>query len=176
MRNRAWNEGMIARILLFCVWLLAVASYGYLLFGVGEELKYAAGGALPFDLRPQGYSLSDALEYLRVLGEPGREIYRTKILPVDTIWPTAFAIAAIWSLVLLARRAGRRARFTLLPALFYMIADHWENQMILGLMNADPAEITAPQISILVTVTQIKFGFFALAALILIRALFRRRA
>ena len=173
---------MISRLVLGLIWLAALTSYCFLLFWAGAQLMEITKPHLayllhlPLDLWIFSYELSDLVRYLEVLGDEGRKIYREKFYPLDTVFVTSITIAVFWSTNLLHRRAGRRALFALLPIILYFIADHWENQMIQGLLAVQSDQIFEPQISMLQTVTRMKFALAIVAALILIRALFRRRA
>jgi len=70
-----------------------------ILFGLGATIIYLVmvlgtlrylsdlAGALPFDLRPSGYSQADTVGLLEALGGTGRHYYLTRQIPLDTLYP-----------------------------------------------------------------------------------------
>lgn len=162
---------MTARRLAWLLWALAAISYAVLVFWAGAKLIDAAGGALPFDLRPFGLGLEAAQAYLERLGPDGRAIYGRYVLPSDTVFPVLLGLALAYTSRLQFGRIG----LGVFLALCYVLADIWENSVILGIMQA-PALLDDAALGWLRLLTQAKFLFLALAlGLIALRAWHRRR-
>ena len=51
-----------------------------------------AGGGIPFDMRPGGYSFDDALVFLREITDAGRHFYLSTQHLLDMFYPTLLAI------------------------------------------------------------------------------------
>lgn len=81
-----------------------------ILFGLGTTIIYLVmvlgtlrylndlAGALPFDLRPSGYSQADTVGLLEALGGTGRHYYLTRQIPLDTLYPALLALTLISAL------------------------------------------------------------------------------
>src|SRR5690242_3413356 len=68
-------------------------------FGPLAHLTRIAGGLIPFDIRPRGYSFLDAHAFLEAIGEPGRRYYAFPELVIDTFYPPLYAVSrglALW--------------------------------------------------------------------------------
>lgn len=122
-------------------WLVFAATLAVYLAMVGWTLPgiaAAAGGLMPFDLRPAGYGPQEARAFLAALGDPGREIYLGPQRWLDAIYPALLAVVLGGAVLGLVRRRAPRA--VLLLAIFGgMAADYVENMHVASLLTAEGA-------------------------------------
>ena len=64
------------------------------------KIASAAGGAMPFDLRPWGYTPNEAEAFLVALSSEGRAFYTDVQLRLDTLYPP---LLALWTCASAAR-------------------------------------------------------------------------
>lgn len=77
----------------FVLFLLTMLVYTTMLtYTIPMVESYAPNLAL-FDLSPTGYSYEHATSLLQELGPEGRQIYLTRQLPLDFIYPGLFAVS-----------------------------------------------------------------------------------
>lgn len=93
-------------------WLVAGLLVGnsllwaVMFFGTLAHLQLLAGGAVPFDIRPLGYSYREAHDFLASIGEHGRAYYLNPELVLDTAYPPTYALSralALWWLTMPGR-------------------------------------------------------------------------
>jgi len=108
-------------------------------------VREMAGGGVPFDMRPGGYSLDDARLFLTALTDTGREFYLNTQQLLDMFYPTLFAVSVAiplahlvprywgWILAAIAISAG--------------IFDHLENNAVAGLLRLEPDALTEVMVS-----------------------------
>lgn len=86
-RNLSKHYGKIA------VGAASLAASVYLTM-VGVTLAHlaAVSGQIPFDMRPFGYSPSDAATLLDALGADGRDYYLNRQIPLDAFYPALLAL------------------------------------------------------------------------------------
>jgi hypothetical protein len=90
----------------FLVAALLVASglmWAVMFFGPLVHLTQLADGLTPFDVRPGGYSYTDARAFLEALGAQGRAYYASPELILDTFYPPLYAVSrglALWWLTM----------------------------------------------------------------------------
>lgn len=131
----------MVRILPMVFWVSLVAAmavYGVMLLWTLPAISQAAGGLMPFDMRPGGYTFAEAQAFLAALTPEGRHLYLTAQHRLDTAYPLLLAVALGSGLVWLAPAVLGRARWLLaiLPvpgALF----DYLENLMVGGMLRLD---------------------------------------
>jgi hypothetical protein len=93
----------------FLVAVLLVASglmWAVMFFGPLAHLTRIAGGLMPFDIRPRGYSYLEAHAFLEAIGEQGRRYYAIPELVIDTFYPPLYAVSrglALWWLTMPGR-------------------------------------------------------------------------
>lgn len=97
MPNIFWNilklldkqaRGKTVLILLF----ITLAVYSCMLFyTIPSVMNYTGGMKLP-DMQPFGYSIEYMKTLLDNMGEPGRDTYLFRQIPVDMIYPLLFAL------------------------------------------------------------------------------------
>jgi hypothetical protein len=75
-------------------------------FGTLARLERLADGLTPFDIRPKGYSYTEARAFLEAIGEQGRRYYASPELVIDTLYPPLYAVSrglALWWLTMPGR-------------------------------------------------------------------------
>ena len=84
------------------VGLLIVTNAVYLvmiLWSLPRLVEYA-DGLKAFDMRPMGYTFSEAIKLLESLGPEGMDFYKTVQLRLDTLYPLGFmatyAVGCLW--------------------------------------------------------------------------------
>jgi hypothetical protein len=104
-----------------------------------------AGGGVPFDMRPGGYSFDDARVFLTVITDAGRDFYLNTQQLLDLFYPTLFAITVAiplahlvprywgWTLAVLAIAAG--------------VFDHLENSAVAVMLRVEPDALTEAMVS-----------------------------
>ncbi|PCI40143.1 MAG: hypothetical protein COB46_07345 [Rhodospirillaceae bacterium] len=63
-----------------------------------------AGGGVPFDMRPSGYSFEEAQVFLMAMSNKGRDFYLNTQHLLDFFYPTLFAITVAIALIHLVPR------------------------------------------------------------------------
>ncbi|HQZ12306.1 MAG TPA: hypothetical protein PK286_05415 [Devosia sp.] len=127
-------------------WILFAVTmilYGTMLAWSLPAVSAAAGGLPPFDLRPGGYSLADAQEFLTALSAEGAAFYRNVQLRLDMAFPLLIGLTMYFALAaLLPKRLGRWRYAVALPALLAMPFDYIENHTIGLMLDAGPERLT----------------------------------
>jgi hypothetical protein len=80
--------------------------WAVMFFGPLAHLAHLAGGMTPFDIRPKGYSYTEARAFLEAIGEQGRRYYFSPELVIDTFYPPLYAVSrglALWWLTMPGR-------------------------------------------------------------------------
>ena len=75
--------------------VLFILTQGIYLVMLGitiPQVREYTGEMEVFDLRAQGYSTDYALELLETLGEQGRDLYLTRQIPMDLIYPGLYLV------------------------------------------------------------------------------------
>jgi hypothetical protein len=104
-----------------------------------------AGGDVPFDMRPGGYSLEEARVFLTALNNEGRDFYLNTQQLLDFFYPTLLAITLSIPLVHLVPRYWGRA--LALVAIAAGAFDHLENSAVAIMLRAEPDLITEAMVS-----------------------------
>lgn len=68
----------------------------------------AVSGLIPFDMRPLGYSHTDALMLLDALGADGRAYYLSHQIPLDTVYPALLALTLTGAICWIGQRLPSR--------------------------------------------------------------------
>ena len=104
------------------------------------ELQRGAGGLVPFDLRPGGYSHTEARAYLDALNAQGRALYQGPQYWLDMAYPVLFAVLFAWSFAAQARamdNTGARLLCGLggMASAMAAMADLSENRLIARMLE-----------------------------------------
>ncbi|CAN0583403.1 unnamed protein product [Ectocarpus sp. 12 AP-2014] len=117
------------------LFLLTNIVYGYMLLVTIPATMAFSNGLQLLDMMPVGYNL----EY--TLGNTGRQMYLTKQIPVDMIYPLLFGISYAAVLAYFLKKLPRLNQnylyLCLLPVIAG-IADYFENIGIITMLNAYP--------------------------------------
>jgi hypothetical protein len=135
------------------VWALPLATalaYGVLVLWFGPQVQAAAGGLMPFDLRPMGYDLDAARLFLTTLTSEGRDVYLVPVRINDTIFPILFTLT-------LCLPVRRWTWAWTIPALAYGLLDLAENMAVATLLRTGP-EVGSGPVALASALTQAKFA------------------
>lgn len=138
------------------------------------QIEAAAQGLKCFDMR-FGYSVEEARQFLTALAQEGKEVYLTKQLPLDCVYPLVYA-----SFFALLFRAlyGKKTALVFLPVLL-AAADYVENVSVLLMLRHNPVYLSDVQVKIASGATIVKtvlmYLCFLLIVVLLIAYLVRRK-
>ncbi|SNS15872.1 hypothetical protein [Antarctobacter heliothermus] len=128
----------MSRVAYLILTAATLAVYFVMVLWTLPTIAAAAGGALPFDLRPWGYSPEEAAAFLSVLSDPGRSLYSDVQLRLDTVYPP---LLAIWICASAARLFPRGVVWAIgLVAVGGMAADLAENAAVAQLLDGFDAD------------------------------------
>jgi hypothetical protein len=124
----------------------------------------AAGGALPFDLRPLGYDFNESQAFLQALSGDGRQLYLNVQQRLDIFYPALLAVSLGTAIVLvLPKRLGlwrwAFALFSVPGSLF----DYRENMLIRRMLTEPVSELDPALVAAASMATTLKSVFTALA-------------
>lgn len=162
----------MSRALSWFLPLATLAVYAALAGVAGARLSALSGGLLPFDLRVQGYGLAEARAYLAALPPEGVALYLGLVRGLDTAFPLLMGLTLMWWMRPLA---GAFGAVCLAAALAYVALDLGENAVVAGLLRAGPFEVDPARVAAASALTQGKFAAFALALVLALRQIRRRR-
>ncbi|MBO9406848.1 hypothetical protein J7399_05380 [Shimia sp. R9_1] len=129
----------------------------------------AISGQVPFDMRPHGYSPSDAATLLDALGADGREYYLSRQIPLDTMYPALLALTLSSTFCWFGRRMPNKrlvhlgVAFAVGSALF----DYMENLGIVAMIHGWP-DVTESLVYAVSTATIAKSVITTLAVMLLL--------
>jgi hypothetical protein len=119
-------------------WLLVVATLGVyatmLLWSI-PAISSEAGGLRIFDMRPAGYSFSEAHAFLSALTSEGERLYESIQLRLDIFYPAMLAVTAGWAMILLVPAWRWRPVLALVPVPG-MVFDYLENGAVKSMLAA----------------------------------------
>lgn len=135
----------------------SLAIYAVMVLWSLPFIQQEAGGLRPFDLRPGGYSMAEASEFLTRISEEGRTFYLTVQHRLDLFYPALLAITLASGLWLMAPASWRIGRWLLaLLPLPGMIFDYLENYLVAGLLRQSPASLDGELVAAASFVTLLK--------------------
>ena len=161
----------------WALFMAALALYLVIVLWSLPRISAEAGGLSPFDMRPMGYSLDEARDFLTALSDSGRTFYLGTQHRLDWLYPallgTAFALG--FSLLF---RGGLLWLLILLSAC--VVAFDWlENLAVADLLRAEPAALDVDQVAAAARWSVLKSAATTLAWIALVAggilALWRRR-
>jgi hypothetical protein len=121
-----------------------LAIYGVMVMITLPRIAAEAGGLLPFDLRPLGYSVDEAKAFLAALSQTGKDIYQSIQHRLDIVYPLLLTVTLFLAIVLTAPPSWPRARWiaaaVALPSLFF---DWLENAAVRRMLEATPDTLPA---------------------------------
>lgn len=117
---------------------VTLSVYAVMVLWTLPKISAAAGGLLPFDLRPWGYTPEEAAALLSALSEAGRTLYSDVQLRLDTVYPP---LLAVWIYASAARLFPRPVVWAIgLVAVVGMAADLAENAAVARLLDGFDAQ------------------------------------
>ena len=123
------------------LFLLTNIVYAYMLLVTIPATMEFSNGLQLLDMMPVGYDLEYVNTLFHSLGDTGRQMYLTKQIPVDMIYPLLFGIsyAAVlaYFLLKLPKPNPKYLYLCLLPVIAG-IADYLENIGIISMLNTYP--------------------------------------
>ena len=108
-------------------------------------VREMAGGGMPFDMRPGGYSFDDARVFLTAITDTGRDFYLNTQQLLDLFYPTLFAITVAIPLVHLVPRYWSWILAVL--AIAAGAFDHLENSAVAVMLRVEPDALTETMVS-----------------------------
>lgn len=150
---------------------VAMAVYFTMVLWSLPRIAAAAGGLVPFDLRPGGYTFAEAQAFVAVLDPGAVRFYLRVQHGLDTVYPPLLALVlgiALWALL------GRAPRWLKLAAMaapgMGMVFDWVENARVAAMLRAGAQGITPEMVAAASGASRAKAAFSA-AAMMLILAL-----
>ena len=123
------------------LFLLTNIVYAYMLLVTIPATMEFSNGLQLLDMMPVGYNLEYVNTLFHTLGDYGRQMYLTKQIPVDLIYPLLFGIsyAAVlaYFLLKLPKLNSKFLYLCLLPVIAGL-ADYLENIGIISMLNTYP--------------------------------------
>ena len=143
------------------VFACALGVYGTMLGWTLPAISAAAGGLVPFDMRPGGYTGDEARQFLAALSAEGRAIYLGPQHKLDLVYPALLAVVLIGAARALVPARGL-TQVLIAAALVGAGADYLENARVAGLLTYD-GEVTDSMVAAASQATLIKSGATTLA-------------
>jgi hypothetical protein len=143
------------------------ASIYVLMINVTLAHLEAVSGHVPFDMRPMGYSATEAATLLDALGTEGRAYYLSRQILLDTLYPVLLALTLIASICWLGRRTpnSRLVRIGIAFSVGSALFDYIENLGIAAMIWSWP-EVSAPLVVATSAATILKSAFTTAAVLL----------
>ncbi len=162
--------------LLALLWIVTGVLYLIIVLWSLPMIAGEAGGILPFDLRPRGYSLDEAGAFLNALSDAGRAQYLGPQRWLDIVFPVSLACALI--VTFRASFSGWLRQVLIAAAVIGLLADLGENQLVHALLSVRGGDVDAETVSLasLATVVKSAGATVAMSAALFagIRAMWRR--
>jgi uncharacterized membrane protein YhaH (DUF805 family) len=151
------------------VFAAAMAIYLTMVFWSLPIIMDDAGGLMPFDLRPGGYTTDEARAFLAALGDTGRAHYLGPQHWLDTFYPGLMALALVLAYFQLFAR--RWALGFSVIAVLSAVFDWRENLAVADLLRLGAERVDEEVVSIAAFLTMAKSAAVTAALLILIAGL-----
>ncbi|MGI3166484.1 hypothetical protein [Pseudooceanicola sp. 200-1SW] len=117
-------------------WILLAASAALFAAMHIWTIPHLYGATMPpFDMRPFGYSVRDALGYVALLSDDQRALYLGPQHLMDLIYPAL--LAGAFAAGFRAQLAGRWLHLALIPVATGLLADYAENLMVRLALSAE---------------------------------------
>ena len=129
---------MVNRILYVVLTVATAALYFVMVLWSLPEITIEADGLLPFDLRPFGYSVQDAEDFLNALSDEGRVFYTETQHRLDMVFPLLLAVWGAWTIWMLF--SAPISWVFIVLAVLGCLFDLGENRAVSGLLEGFDAE------------------------------------
>ncbi|SIQ62878.1 hypothetical protein [Maribacter ulvicola] len=162
------------------LFLLTNIVYAYMLLVTIPATMEFSNGLQLLDMMPAGYDLAYVNTLFQTLGDTGRQMYLTKQIPVDMIYPLLFGIsyAAVlaYFLLKLPKLNPKYLYLCLLPVIAGL-ADYLENMGIISMLNTYPTltETTVTITSIFSVIKSSTTSMYFMALIVVLIGLGVRR-
>lgn len=129
--------------LFWTLFAITMAVYATIVAWSLPQISAAAGGLVPFDMRPGGYTFEDARTFLGALSPDGAAFYETIQHRLDIFYPPLISLTLAWAIAALLPRGWGLWRWVI-GALALPIAafDYLENAAVSAMLHAGPAGLT----------------------------------
>lgn len=158
-----------ARGLFWLVFAATLGVYLVMLLWTLPAVTAAAGGLVPFDLRPTGYSFDEARAFLAALTPEGTALYRGVQQRLDIAYPALLAATLVMAILMLAPARLDRWRWLLAAtALPGMVFDYLENAAVARMLDGGAAGLAPGLAAEASRWTLLKSAFSTLAFTVLL--------
>ena len=157
------------RNLFWGLFSLTSAIYAAMLGWSLPIITAAAGGLVPFDMRPGGYSFADAHAFLAALTSEGATFYVNVQQKLDLAYPGLLALTLLYAIAALLPHHIRAWRWVLaVIALPVGIFDYLENHVVAQMIEAGSAGLNVELVAMASQWTVLKAGASTVAMSVLL--------
>ncbi len=159
------------KVIFWAIFLATMGIYAAMLVWTLPSIQQEAGGLVPFDLRPTGYTYEEAMAFILSLSENGRKLYLGPQRWLDIIYPAGLALTiglAIAALVPLTKVWKFLFAIVAVPGMCF---DYLENGAVRSLLLTTPDTINATAVETASRYTVLKSVFDTAAFVVLIAML-----
>lgn len=153
------------------------ALYLTIVFWSLPVISAQAGGLIPFDMRPMGYSTEEARSFLSALSQDGREWYLGTQHSLDTVYPGLLGLTLAVGLSMVF--SGVLAWVGVALSACVALSDYLENAAVAVLLEADATAVTDALVANAsfwtLTKSMLSTVVFTLFLVGVLRTLWRRR-
>jgi len=153
-------------------WLLFATTLCVYIVIVGWSVPMIAseaGGLMPFDMRPRGYSFDQAKAFLTALSPRGHEMYVGPEQRLDTFYPALLSATLFFAIYLMAPARWGGWRWLLAAtAIPSAVFDYLENHAVAVMLRVGADGITPAEVAIANRWTLLKSVASTIAMVILI--------
>jgi len=154
---------------------IAVIDYAVMVFWSLPNIANQAGGLMPFDVRPTGYSFEEAKAFVSALSIKGNIFYLSMQHMLDTVFPIMQGVAVGWAIFMLAPKSWGGMRWlAIIPAVAGMVFDLLENRQVGVMLTTGAKDLTAEVVSLGSMFTIAKSVFVTIAMITMLGLLVRR--
>lgn len=150
--------------------IVTLSIYVIMLSVTIPELMEYSGGLKILDMMPTGYDAAYVQMLFDALGDRGREVYLTRQLVLDAIYPALFIVTYGYLLFILCGKILSDSRMIKFIVAFPIIAgtfDYLENIGIVSMLLLYPSRIvTLVSITSVFTIIKSLFGIFTFVSII----------
>lgn len=154
------------RVLSWGLPLLTASVYAVMVLGPGREAVALADGALPPDMRWQGYDMLGVRDWLRALPPAGIALMQGPVFWLDTVFPPLLGLTLAWWMRPLR---GAFGMVCVLAAMSYVALDWGENALVQRMLTAGQDYLTFADAARASAFTQGKFAALALCVVLALR-------
>jgi hypothetical protein len=130
------------RVAFWALFAVTGAIYYVMVFWSLPKIASAAGGAMPFDMRPGGYSFDEAKAFLGALSSDGAAFYVNVQHRLDAIYPALYAATLFFAIRALAPFRSAWPTLLALAAFPGAVFDYLENAAVTAMLNAGADGLT----------------------------------